>query len=94
MAKRILRSRTRRHRSPGHGVSSSPPRHRDRDPGTQPTRGGAVMIQLATRIPKPLYRELKLRAVTSSTSISDLVTRYVADGLKRRAHDFPTLAAS
>ena len=38
---------------------------------------GDVVVQLATRVPKGLYRELKLFSVTSSTSISELVTEAI-----------------
>jgi hypothetical protein len=43
---------------------------------------GEVVVQLATRVPKALYRELKLYSVTESRSISELVTTYIRDGLK------------
>jgi hypothetical protein len=45
------------------------------------TPEGEVVVQLATRVPKALYRELKLFSVTESRSISELVTTYVRDGL-------------
>ena len=34
---------------------------------------GVVVVQLATRVPKPIYKRLKLYAVTSESSISELV---------------------
>jgi len=43
---------------------------------------GEVVVQLATRIPKRLHRELKLYAVTSGQSVSDLVSGYIREGLK------------
>jgi hypothetical protein len=46
---------------------------------------GDVVVQLATRIPKALYRELKLHAVVSGTTISDLVTDFIQRGLIDRA---------
>jgi hypothetical protein len=45
------------------------------------TPDGEVVVQLATRVPKALYRELKLFSVTESRSISELVTTYIRDGL-------------
>jgi hypothetical protein len=38
---------------------------------------GDVVVQLATRVPKALYRELKLYSVTASVSISELVTEAI-----------------
>lgn len=46
------------------------------------TAEGEVVVQLATRVPKGLYRELKLYSVTESRSISELVTEYIREGLK------------
>jgi hypothetical protein len=48
----------------------------------QETTDGEVVVQLATRVPKELYRELKLFSVTESRSISELVTEYIKQGLK------------
>jgi hypothetical protein len=45
------------------------------------TPDGEVVVQLATRVPKALYRELKLFSVTESRSISELVTTYIRNGL-------------
>ena len=47
-------------------------------------------VQLATRIPKPLHRELKLHCVRSETSLMEFVIaalreRLARDGRKRRA---------
>jgi hypothetical protein len=44
---------------------------------------GDVVVQLATRIPKTLARELKLHSVTVGISIADLVGRYIKDGMAR-----------
>lgn len=41
-----------------------------------------ILIQLATRIPKELHRELKLFAVTTGQSVADLVSAYIRQGLK------------
>jgi hypothetical protein len=37
--------------------------------------------QLATRIPKPLHRELKLHCVTAETSVMDFVTKAIEEKL-------------
>ena len=48
-------------------------------------------VQLATRIPKPLHRELKLHCVRSETSLMDFVVSALrerlarSNGRKRRA---------
>ena len=47
-------------------------------------------VQLATRIPKPLHRELKLHCVRSETSLMDFVVsalreRLARNGRRRRA---------
>lgn len=56
---------------------------------------GDVVVQLATRIPKALYRELKLYSVTASVSISELVTEFVQKGLAARgAREKPKRKAS
>jgi len=47
----------------------------------QEAANGEVVVQLATRVPKALYRELKLYSVTESKSISELVTTFVREGL-------------
>lgn len=45
---------------------------------------GDVVVQLATRVPKTLYRELKLHSVEESISISDLVAEALTDVLVKR----------
>jgi predicted HicB family RNase H-like nuclease len=40
-----------------------------------------VWVQLATRIPKPLHRELKLHCVTAETSVMDFVTKAIEEKL-------------
>jgi predicted HicB family RNase H-like nuclease len=40
-------------------------------------------VQLATRIPKRLHRELKLHSVTAETSIMDFVINAIEEKLKR-----------
>jgi len=50
---------------------------------THQAADGEVVVQLATRVPKDLYRELKLFSVTESRSISDLVSSYIRAGLKQ-----------
>jgi hypothetical protein len=52
----------------------------DRDAGV-----GDQVVQLATRIPKALYRELKLHAVVHRVTITELVTGFIAEGLRARA---------
>ncbi len=42
-----------------------------------------VWVQLATRIPKPLHRELKLHCVTTETSVMDFVTKAIEEKLAR-----------
>jgi predicted HicB family RNase H-like nuclease len=46
---------------------------------------GEVWVQLATRIPKQLHRELKLYCVRSDTSVMDFVVRALEDKLQREA---------
>lgn len=41
--------------------------------------------QLATRIPKPLHRELKLHCVQAETSVMDFVIAAIEDKLGRKA---------
>jgi len=45
---------------------------------------GTVIVQLATRISKELYRELKLMAVEQSISITELVAEGVKDLIAKR----------
>lgn len=42
-----------------------------------------VWVQLATRIPKPLHRELKLHCVTAETSVMDFVVKAIQEKLGR-----------
>lgn len=40
-----------------------------------------VWVQLATRIPKKLHRDLKLHCVQSETSVMDFVTKAIEEKL-------------
>lgn len=42
-----------------------------------------VLIQLATRIPKALHREIKLHCVSSGMSVMDFVAAALEDKLKK-----------
>lgn len=42
-----------------------------------------VWVQLATRIPKSLHRELKLHCVTAETSVMDFVVKALEEKLAR-----------
>lgn len=44
-----------------------------------------VWVQLATRIPKTLHRELKLHCVKSDTSVMDFVVKALREKLKQAA---------
>ena len=44
-----------------------------------------VWVQLATRIPKSLHRELKLHCVKSDTSVMDFVVKALEEKLGREA---------
>jgi len=44
---------------------------------------GEVWVQLATRIPKRLHRELKLYCVKSDVSVMDFVVSALEDKLQR-----------
>jgi predicted HicB family RNase H-like nuclease len=44
-----------------------------------------VWVQLATRIPKPLHRELKLHCVKSDLSVMDFVVKALGEKLQREA---------
>lgn len=44
-----------------------------------------VWVQLATRIPKNLHRELKLHCVKSDVSVMDFVVRALGEKLSREA---------
>jgi hypothetical protein len=48
-------------------------------------QNGDVVVQLATRIPKTLAHALKLYSVTVGISISDLVSRFIKDGMLRES---------
>ena len=47
-------------------------------------KNGQHVVQLATRIPKPVYRELKLFAVENDESISELVATAILAHLAKR----------
>lgn len=40
-----------------------------------------VMVQLATRIPKALHRDLRLHCVKTETSVMDFVTKAIEEKL-------------
>jgi hypothetical protein len=42
-----------------------------------------VWVQLTTRIPKALHRELKLHCVTAETPVMDFVTKAIEEKLAR-----------
>ena len=44
-----------------------------------------VWVQLATRIPKSLHRELKLHCVKSDVSVMDFVVRALEEKLSRES---------
>ena len=44
-----------------------------------------VWVQLATRIPKALHRELKLHCVTSDESVMGFVVKAIEEKLGRKA---------
>ena len=46
-------------------------------------QGEEPWVQLATRIPKPLHRQLKLFCVTRDTSVMDFVVAAVDEKLAR-----------
>jgi hypothetical protein len=46
---------------------------------------GDVVVQLATRIPKALYRQLKLHCVGESMSIADFVSGAIENELQKQA---------
>jgi hypothetical protein len=46
---------------------------------------GEVWVQLATRIPKQLHRELKLHCVSGDTSVMQFVVDAITDKLARTA---------
>ena len=46
-------------------------------------REAVVWVQLATRIPKSLHRELKLRCVTTETSVMDFIVKALEEKLAR-----------
>jgi hypothetical protein len=47
------------------------------------TNEGEVWVQLATRIPKQLHRELKLHCVKADVSVMDFVVSALEDKLQR-----------
>jgi hypothetical protein len=49
------------------------------------TSEGEVWVQLATRIPKQLHRELKLYCVKSDVSVMDFVVSALQDKLARES---------
>jgi hypothetical protein len=51
----------------------------------QERSNGDVVVQLATRIPKGLYRQLKLHCVGESISIADFVSAAIGLALGRQA---------
>ncbi len=48
-----------------------------------PSKDDDVLIQLATRIPKTLHREIKLHCVASSISVMDFVAAALEDKLRK-----------
>ena len=44
-----------------------------------------VWVQLATRIPKPLHRELKIHCVTFDVSVMDFIVKALGERLQREA---------
>jgi predicted HicB family RNase H-like nuclease len=46
---------------------------------------GEVWVQLATRIPKALHRELKLHCVRSDVSVMEFVVKALEERLAREA---------
>jgi hypothetical protein len=51
--------------------------------GKEPEKEPEVLVELATRIPKSLHRELKLHCVTVSMSVMDFVTQAIEERLAR-----------
>ena len=47
------------------------------------TKEDDVLIQLATRIPKGLHREIKLHCVSSSISVMEFVAAALEDKLRK-----------
>ena len=47
------------------------------------TSDGEVWVQLATRIPKTLHRELKLHCVKSDVSVMEFVVKALEEKLRR-----------
>ena len=45
---------------------------------------GEVWVQLATRIPKALHRDLKLHCVEAETSVMEFVTKAIEEKLRLR----------
>jgi hypothetical protein len=53
--------------------------------------GDEVWVQLATRIPKALHRDLKLHCVETETSVMEFVTKAIEEKLKL-PHSRPRVA--
>lgn len=51
---------------------------------TEENGQGIAVVQLATRVPKDIYKRLKLYAVTHEQSISELVAEALIDLLDKR----------
>ena len=51
--------------------------------GVPMVSGDVVLVQLATRVPKQLYRELKLYSVTANRTVADLVREAMTDALAK-----------
>jgi len=58
------------------------------------TKNDEVLIQLATRIPKALHREIKLHCVSSDISVMDFVALALEDMLVRKPHAAKRRAAA
>ena len=48
-----------------------------------PNKDDDILIQLATRIPKTLHREIKLHCVSSSISVMEFVAAALEDKLRK-----------
>ncbi len=51
-------------------------------------------VQLATRIPKPLHREVKLYCVTNDVSLMDFVVQALTEKLQRKPGAKPARPAA
>jgi hypothetical protein len=45
--------------------------------------GDEVWVQLATRVPKTLHRDLKLHCVVTETPVTEFVTKAIEEKLKQ-----------